>query len=147
MTTGVTNLDNSVDSTNIWLNDTLEQLQWQSKISAYQALRGTLHALRDRLPPEEAVQLAAQLPLLLKGMYFDGWKPVDKPEKYKKEEFARRVHEQFDLDPDLDVGRIIEGVLRVMYRHMSKGQLENIAGNLPKEMWGWFPEEARPKEK
>jgi uncharacterized protein (DUF2267 family) len=67
----------------------LDQLKWQSKNSAYQALRGTLHALRDRLPKEEAVQLAAQLPLLIKGMYYDGWTLRDKPEKFEKEEFEK----------------------------------------------------------
>ena len=57
MSTGVTSLDNSIELTNVWLKDILEQLQWQSKNSAYEALRGTLHALRDRLPPEEAFSL------------------------------------------------------------------------------------------
>ncbi|WP_167848754.1 DUF2267 domain-containing protein [Methanolobus halotolerans] len=147
MTTGVSNLDNSIDTTNIWLNDILKQLQWQSKISAYQALRGTLHALRDRLPIEESAQLAAQLPLPLKGVYYDGWKPVGKPEKYSKVEFARKVHEQFDLDPDLDLGMIIRAVLRVMYNHMGAGELKDVRSNLPKDMWEWFPEEIRPAEK
>jgi uncharacterized protein (DUF2267 family) len=57
--------------TNVWLKDILDQLKWQSKSSAYQALRSTLHALRDRLRVEEAVQLAAQLLLLIKGVYYD----------------------------------------------------------------------------
>lgn len=147
MTTGVRNLDSSIDTTNIWLNDVLEQLQWQSKISAYQALRGTLHALRDRLPVEESAQFAAQLPLPLKGVYFDGWKPGGKPEKYSKVDFARKVHEQFDKDPALNPGEIIEAVLRVMYNHMGAGELEDVRSNLPKDMWEWFPEEVRTAEK
>lgn len=83
-TTGVRNLDNSIDLTNVWFRDILSQLKWQSKESAYQALRGTLHALRGKLPAEEAVYLAAQLFLLVKGMYYDGWTLRDKPEKFKK---------------------------------------------------------------
>jgi len=65
-TTDVRNLDKSIDLTNVWLRDILSQLKWQSKESAYQALRGTLHVLRDRLPAGEAVDLAAQLPLVVK---------------------------------------------------------------------------------
>ena len=41
---------------------------------AYVALRATLHALRDRLGPENAVHLAAQLPMLLRGLYYEGWR-------------------------------------------------------------------------
>jgi uncharacterized protein (DUF2267 family) len=53
MGTGVTSLDNSIELTNVWLKDILEQLKWQSKNSAYEALRDALHALWDRLPMEK----------------------------------------------------------------------------------------------
>ena len=127
--------------TNVWLKDILDQLKWQSKSSVYQALRSTLHALRDRLRVEEAVQLAAQLPLLIKGVYYDGWTPLDKPQKYKKEEFARRVHEQFQFDPDLNPAEIIRAVLRVMYRHMGEGEFGDVKSNMPAGIQEWFPEE------
>lgn len=133
--------------TNVWLKDILDQLKWQSKNSAYQALRGTLHALRDRLPKEEAVQLAAQLPLLIKGMYYDGWTLRDKPEKFEKEEFARRVHEQFQLDPDLNPAEIIRAVLWVMYRRMGEGELKDVKSNMPKDIQEWFPEEIGQENK
>lgn len=133
--------------TNVWLRDILEQLHWQSKDSAYQALRGTLHALRDRIQVEEAVQLAAQLPLLIKGVFYDGWTFRNKPEKFDKEEFARRVHEQFQFDPDLNPAEIIRAVLRVMYRHMGKGELRDVRSNLPKGIQEWFPEELSPEIK
>lgn len=131
--------------TNTWLRDILSQLNWQSKDSAYQALRGTLHALRDRLPAEEAVNLAAQLPLLVKGMYYDGWTLRDKPEKFKKEEFARRVHEQFGFDESINPAEIIRAVLRVMYRHMGDGELRDVRSNMSKDIPEWFPEEVVPR--
>jgi len=145
MTTGVKNLENSIDLTNIWLRDFLTQLNWQSKDSAYQALRGTLHAIRDRLPVEEAVDLASQLPLIIKGIYYDGWTLRDKPEKFKKEEFARRVHAQFEFDENVNPAEVIRAVLWVMYRHMGEGELRDVKFNMPKEIQEWFPEEIAPK--
>jgi len=145
-TTGVKNLDNSIDLTNVWLRDILSQLKWQSKDSAYQALRGTLHAIRDRLPAEEAVDLASQLPLIIKGMYYDGWTLRDKPEKFKKEEFARRVHAQFEFDDNVNPAEVIRAVLRVMYRHMGEGELRDVKFNMPKEIQEWFPEEIPRKD-
>ena len=94
---------------------------------------------------EEVVQLAAQLPLVIKGVYFDGWTPRDKPEKYDKGEFARRVHEQFQFDPDLNPAEVIRAVLRVMYRHMGEGELRDVRSNMPKDIQEWFPEEVAPR--
>lgn len=105
-----------------------------------------MHALRDRLPIDEAVQLAAQFPLVIKGMYYDGWTPRDKPVKYKKEEFARRVHEQFGFDSGVNPAEVIQAVLRVMYRHMGEGELGDVKSNMPADIQAWFPEEIEPKQ-
>lgn len=141
---GVTNLDNSIDLTIEWLKEIMDQLKWQSKESAYQALRGTLHTLRDRLPIEEAVQLAGQLPIPIKGIYFDGWKPREKPVQFKNEEFARRVHEQFRYDPNVNPADVIRAVLQVMYRHMGEGEFRDIRSIMPEEIQEWFPEGVAP---
>lgn len=104
-----------------------------------------MHVLRDRLPIEEAVKLAAQLPLPIKGTYFDGWTPKDKPERYDKEEFARRVHRQFGFDSNVNPSEVIRAVLRVMYSHMGEGELRNVRSNMPKDIQEWFPEEVAPR--
>ncbi len=146
MTTGVTNLDKSIELTNVWLNEILDQLQWQSKKSAYQALRGTLHTLRDRLRIEEAVQLSTQLPLVIKGVYYDGWTLRDKPEKLHKEEFVRTVHEQFNFDEKINPEEVIRAVLRVMYKHMGEGELGDVKSNMPADIQELFPQEIMLKQ-
>jgi uncharacterized protein (DUF2267 family) len=78
---------------------------------------------------------------LIKGVFYDGWTPLDKPQKYKKEEFARRVHEQFQFDPYLNPAEIIRAVLRVMYRHMGEGELGDVKFNILESIQEWFPEE------
>jgi hypothetical protein len=39
-------------------------------------LGGMLHVLRDRLTIQEAVQPGAQLPMLIRGLYWEGWDPA-----------------------------------------------------------------------
>ena len=65
--TGLDVFDTTVQKTHIWLNEIMQELGWEDRYKAYLGLRTTLHALRDRLPIEETAQLAAQLPMLIRG--------------------------------------------------------------------------------
>ena len=68
--------DRTVHTTNRWLQELTGLLDGGSRHDAYVALRATLHALRDRLPIEETAELAAQLPMLVRGFYYEGWDPT-----------------------------------------------------------------------
>ena len=74
--TGLEVFDTTLQKTNEWLDEIMDELALQDRHTAYVALRGTLHALRDRLPVQEAVHLGAQLPILVRGFYYEGWRPV-----------------------------------------------------------------------
>jgi uncharacterized protein (DUF2267 family) len=51
-----------------------------------------LHAPRDRLPPEVAVHLGAQFPMLVRGVYYEGWHMAGKLTKGRSaQEFASHV--------------------------------------------------------
>jgi len=56
-------------------------------------VRAGLHALRDRLIPDEAVDLGAQLPMLVRGMHYEGWKPNATPSDDDRQAFLERVEE------------------------------------------------------
>jgi uncharacterized protein (DUF2267 family) len=77
--TGLSVFDTTLQKTNHWLKELMRLLDWNDRQKAYLALRATLHALRDRLPLEETAQLGAQLPMLVRGFYYEGWDPGDKP--------------------------------------------------------------------
>ena len=69
--TGVDSLDHSIQETNLWLKAVMRRLDTEDRHLAYVALRAVLQALRDRIGPENAVHLAAQLPTLIRGIYYE----------------------------------------------------------------------------
>jgi uncharacterized protein (DUF2267 family) len=96
--TQVAALDHTIQQTNIWLKTLAEQLHIEDRHDAYRGLRSVLHVLRDRLTPEQAVHLGAQLPLLVRGIFYDGWRIAGKPSDERQPvEFATLV--AADLPP------------------------------------------------
>ena len=126
--TSLAPFDSTLQTTNIWLNDVLERLGWEDQHRAY-------HALRDRLPVDQAAALAAQLPMLIRGFYYEGWHPHGKPVKERhKEDFLPHVAEAFRDDLDVDPEQIVRVVFRVLSKHVSGGEIESVKRSLPTEI-------------
>lgn len=132
--------DGTLQKTQIWLNEIMFELDWQEHPQkAYLALRTVLHALRDRLTVEEAVQLGAQLPMLVRGFYYEGWTLKGKPRKERhKEDFLDHIKAAFKSDVTVRPESVARAVFKVLARHASAGEIEDVKHILPKsllEMW------------
>lgn len=138
--TGVQSFDSTIHLTNTWLSELMESLGWQDRQRAYAALRATLHALRDRLGPDEAVHLGAQLPMLVRGFYFEGWHPAGKPRKERhKEEFLQHIVKAFRGDPGIDAEEVARAVFALLKKHVSAGEIGDVEGSLPGEIRALWP--------
>jgi uncharacterized protein (DUF2267 family) len=136
-------LDRSVQKTNVWLRDVNYELQWFTFQRGYLALRAVLHALRDRLSVPEVAQLGAQFPIFIRGIYYEGWNPSRTPIKSRgKELFLRQVRGEFahTRNPDIDAEEIARAIFRVLNKHISKGEIEQVKGLLPRELREFWPE-------
>jgi uncharacterized protein (DUF2267 family) len=133
--TGVTAFDSTIHATHVWLNDLIDQVGLEDKQRAYHALRTVLHTLRDRLPVEQAAALGAQLPMLIRGFYYEGWHPAGKPVKERKrEQFLQHVAEAFQNDPGINPELVTRGVFAVIARHVTSGEIEHIKNALPADL-------------
>jgi uncharacterized protein (DUF2267 family) len=122
----------SVEKTNVWLDELAAELGTDDRKAAYEVLRGFLHALRDRLTIEETAQLAAQLPELIRGIYYEGWKPSRTPERYRDiDSFLERVGREAPLHGETETSYAATAAARVLRRHVSNGEIEDVLATLP----------------
>ncbi len=141
--TGLAAFDETVQLSNLWLNELMEAVEWDDKQRAYRLLRATLHALRDRLSAHEAVQLGAQLPMLIRGLYYDGWHMRDvTPSERTKRAFLDRIEAAFAQDPNSDTEGLVREVFRLLARRISKGEIEDVQRMLPPEVRALWPAES-----
>jgi uncharacterized protein (DUF2267 family) len=133
--TGLTQFDSTIQTTNTWLKELMERMRWEDRHRAYHALRAVLHALRDLLTVDEVVTLGAQLPMLVRGFYYEGWRLADKPMKERRKEvFLAHIAEAFRDSPDVDPEEVVRAVFQVMTQHVTAGEIEGIKHCLPSEL-------------
>jgi len=137
-TTGLSVFDTTIQETNNWLNDISKELGDPRKNVAYHALRGVLFALRDRLPVDELFDLTAQMPLLIRGIFFEGYHPKGKPVKFHKDEFFQKVSKEMQSTGKVNPELATKAVFKVLNKYISIGESEDVRGMLTKdlrEMW------------
>ncbi|GGQ11195.1 uncharacterized protein (DUF2267 family) [Actinomadura coerulea] len=144
--TGIQGLDRSIDTTNRWIADVAEAFGTEDRRFAYRALRAWMHTLRDRLTVESAARLAAQLPELLRGVYYDGWSPGHVPRKYDLHEVTVHYAEQARIGRD-DVPKTAAIVTEVVSSKMAPGGVEQALWKLPEELRKLFQPGGEPEER
>jgi len=135
--TGVTSLDHTVQETNVWLKGVEEELELDNRHQAYNALRAVLHTLRDRLPPEVAIKLGAQFPILVRGIYYEGWHAAGTPTKERHlEDFADHVLSELPRDFPVDALTVVRGVFEILWEKLDPGEFEKVLNHLPASFRG-----------
>lgn len=121
-----------------WLSEVMNALQISDPRKGLRALRAGLHALRDRLPQDELVQLGAQLPMLLRGLYYEGWSHNAPQSRVRGRDAFLTMVESYLEDPTLDPEAVTRAVVQVLAWHISGGELDDVASTLPRplaELW------------
>lgn len=131
--------EHTIEITHHWLTDLMERMGWHDKHRAYVALRAVLHALRDRVGVDDAAHLAAQLPMLVRGFYYEGYHPAGKPlVERKKSQFLAHVAAECS-DESLNDGRVTRAVFEVLAKHITPGEAEKVKAILPAEVRALWP--------
>jgi uncharacterized protein (DUF2267 family) len=139
-TTGLDTFDKTLQETNLWLKSVMRGLDTSDRHLALSALRATLHALRDRVGPQNAVHLGAQLPMLLRGLYYEGWRMAGTPTKARhKEAFLAPIGRALPRGMEIDAERAARAVFDTMWERVSPDEVAKIVRLLPEEVRDLFP--------
>lgn len=132
--TGPAAISHASDVANAWLNEIAQQIGGDEQ-RAWHALRAALMTLRDRLTVEEAAHLGAQLPLLIRGIYYEQWRPAEAPVKLRsREDYLAALGERLTTAPGMNPEEAARAVFAVLKRHVDEGELRHVRVMLPDEV-------------
>lgn len=137
---GLEVIDHTVHLTHEWINELADRLDWSSKHDTLRLLRATLTVLRDHLGPEETAQFAAQLPLLLRGMFYEGWKPSHVPLRDRRlEHFVQAIEDRIgptmEYRGEADISRVFD----LLNTRISEGEIKDVRSGLAESLRAIWP--------
>lgn len=134
-TTGLDVFDRTVQESNLWLKCLMEKLPGADRHAAYLALRAVLHALRDRIGPDNAVHLGAQLPTLVRGIYYEGWHMHATPSRERHvADFVDHVGRELVGFVSADVELAVRAVFEVLWEKIDLGEVSKLVRLFPAEV-------------
>ena len=136
---GLEVIDHTVQLTHEWINELAARLDWGNHRAVFHLLRLTLTGLRDLLGHNEAAQFSAQLPLLVRGAFYEGWRPADTPLKDQdKNTFVARIEAGLGSEPEYRGAADIVSVFELLNARISEGEIADMRNTLPasiRDMW------------
>jgi uncharacterized protein (DUF2267 family) len=139
-TTGLDVFDRTVQVTNIWLNEIMDELG-PDRHFAWHVLGAVIRPLRDQLPPDMAVHLGAELPILVRGTYYDGWHtPAERDEAANADEFLRKVSAGLATTRVVAPEAAVRAVFAVLSRHLDPHQVTKVRNCLSESVRTLWPD-------
>jgi uncharacterized protein (DUF2267 family) len=144
--TGIEVFDSTIQRTNTWLKDLMQELNTTDHRKAYLMLRSVLHALRDHLSADDAVYVGEQLPMLIRGLYFERWEPAGKPLPLRARTDFFAVLSRYmagDADSEWQAEVVARAVFRLLERKAADGEIEDLHSVIPLALMDLWPRALR----
>jgi len=137
--TGLQDLKMAVPETEDWIDDLMQRLGWHDRERVYLALLAALHGLRDDLAWRDAVYIGAQLPPLLRGLYYDGWHPDRHAGAKSRSALLDRIHDGVHRDPGIDPEEVARTVFSLLAARMAPAEVEDAKAATPRALHNLWP--------
>jgi uncharacterized protein (DUF2267 family) len=134
---GLETIETTTQKTHEWIARIAESMHMEKR-DAWKSLRAVLQTLRDRLPQDVAVHFGAQLPMLVRGLYYEGWEPSKVPMKMSREEFLAVVQSRIIADRVIDPVETVQNVVAIVADHIGDGEMHKVMHVFPSDMQALF---------
>ncbi len=129
-----------IQTTQEWMVELTELTGRADEHKAWQMLRAVLHVLRDRMTVAHSAHLSAQLPTIIRGLYFEGWRPAEQPLRLRtRAEFITAVSDELSGHPEIDPNQAVACVFRLLAHRITGGELDKIKQSLQPELRAMWP--------
>src|SRR5437763_3854606 len=122
---GLETIESTTQKTHEWIARVADVLHMEKR-DAYKSLRAVLQTVRDRLPVDVAVHFGAQLPMLIRGLYYEGWEPSKAPIKLTLREFLDAIQQRIVAERVFDPVDVTQDVLSVVASYVGGGEMEKV---------------------
>jgi uncharacterized protein (DUF2267 family) len=144
--TGLEVFDATIQRSNTWIKELMQELNSSDHRKTYLAFRSVLHGLRDHLPISDAIYVGEQLPMLIRGLYFEHWEPAGKPLPLRtRGDFVAVVSNYMVRDGDSDANpeAVVRAVFRLLDRKSTDGEIEDLQHVMPLALLDLWPPSLR----
>ena len=132
--------DKSLQTTAIWLEEIQSEIG-PDRAFAWRVLSVVLQNLRDHLPLELTAHLGAQLPMIIRGTFYDQFDPTGLPKQaHGADDFLQSVSNGLKDSRGVDPRDAVQAVFGVLGRHLSQGQIDKVVRSLPRAVRALWPE-------
>lgn len=140
---GIEILNKDAQHVHEWLKEIIDVSGLDDKAQALASLRAVLRELRDNIRIEDLAHFSAQLPIFIRGILFETWRPNEAPLKQRhKEEFLSSIQEILDGmgHEEIDAQLAAKGVFRAIETKISRPEVDKLLNIVPKGVWEvWKP--------
>lgn len=137
---GLEVIDHTVLLTHEWINDLRDRLGWESSRDVLRLLRVTLAQVRDHLGHDELAQLSAQMPLLIRGMFYEGWSPSHTPVHERSvDEFMAPIEAKCADVQGWRGKESVSAVFQTLNEKISDGEIDDVRAGLPQAVRDFWP--------
>jgi uncharacterized protein (DUF2267 family) len=128
-------IERSAEKASIWLQDIAAELGDEDRQRAYRVLRAVLHALRDRLTMDAAAKLAAQLPTLIRGIYYENWDPSGAAMPiHDVDTFLEHVVSEGRFSGETEASAAITAVASVLRKRIAPDEIDAVMAVIPEKL-------------
>ncbi|HEV7275194.1 MAG TPA: DUF2267 domain-containing protein [Devosiaceae bacterium] len=137
---GLEVFDKTLQTTNIWLDEIMEDHGPDRQV-AWHVLGAVLREIRDLLPTELAAHLAAELPMLVRGTYYEQYAPEKQPiDPRNFEAVSERLHQRLHGVRPVNSEDALRSVFKVLSHHLDPGQVSKVREALPADVRRFWPD-------